>query len=90
MSNTHEKDVVLVNEQGLHTRPARILVEKTTRFKSEIEIILNDYVANGKSIMGLLGLLAYKGCKLKIRATGEDAEEAVKEIATLIESGFDE
>ncbi|MBN2723580.1 MAG: HPr family phosphocarrier protein [Deltaproteobacteria bacterium] len=90
MPKTHKKEVELINEQGLHTRPAKMFVEKSSKFESEIEIIFNDYVANGKSIMGLLGLLAYKGCRLIIRATGIDSQQAVDELSELIETGFDE
>lgn len=86
----HEIEVELVNEQGLHTRPAKLFVETADKFRSDIEVSFDGISANGKSIMGLLGLLAYQGCKLRIRATGEDAREAVEALSELVRSGFQE
>jgi len=40
--------------------------------------------------MGLLGLLAYRGCRLVISATGDDAKPAVEALAGLVNSGFNE
>jgi phosphocarrier protein HPr len=88
LSSFHEVDVELTNEQGLHTRPAKLFVESAVKFSADIEVIYNDFVANGKSIMSLLGLLAYKGCILTIRATGDDAHDATTTLKTLIENGF--
>jgi phosphocarrier protein HPr len=85
-----EIEVELVNEQGMHTRPAKLFVETAVRFTSEIEVTYDGLSANGKSIMGLLGLLAYRGCRLSISATGEDAKEAVNALASLVRSGFNE
>ncbi len=85
-----EIEVELVNEQGMHTRPAKLFVETAVRFTSEIEVSYDGLSANGKSIMGLLGLLAYRGCRLSISATGEDAKEAVTALAALVGSGFNE
>ncbi len=86
----HEIEVELVNEQGLHTRPAKLFVETADRFRSDIEVSFDGITANGKSIMGLLGLLAYRGCRLRISATGEDAQQAVEALAQLVRSGFQE
>ncbi len=86
----HDLEVELVNEQGMHTRPAKLFVETAVRFQSEIEVSYDGLTANGKSIMGLLGLLAYKGCRLNIRAVGEDAPDALKALEKLVSSGFHE
>lgn len=86
----YEIEVELVNEQGLHTRPAKLFVETADPFHSDIEVSFDGISANGKSIMGLLGLLAYKGCTLRISATGDDAKQAVETLAQLVRSGFQE
>ena len=85
-----EIEVELVNEQGMHTRPAKLFVETAVKFASEIEVSYDGLSANGKSIMGLLGLLAYRGCRLAITATGDDAKAAVDALAGLVRSGFNE
>ena len=90
MGNLYETEVTLVNGQGLHARPAKMFVELAIKFSSDVDVVFKDLTANGKSIMGLLGLLAYKGCTLTIRATGDDAQEAVTALAELVSSGFSE
>jgi len=85
-----EIEIELVNEQGMHTRPAKLFVEMAVKFTSEIEVTYDGLSANGKSIMGLLGLLAYRGCRLLISATGDDAKEAVTALAGLVRRGFNE
>ena len=88
MSKVLEKNVTLINAQGLHTRPAKAFVEIASKYECRIEVIYKNVSANGKSIMGLLGLLAYSGCELTIRATGDDAEKAIEALSLLVESGF--
>ncbi len=88
MSKIHEVEVTIKNSQGLHARPAKVFVENANKFESEIEVFHKDAIANGKSIMSLLGLLAFKGCTLKITAVGEDAAEAVSVLAELINNKF--
>ncbi|MDO5717973.1 MAG: HPr family phosphocarrier protein [Tissierellia bacterium] len=79
-----EEKVTLVNEIGLHARPASKFIRETIKYKSDIEVIKGDKVYNAKSIMGVLSMGAVKGDTVTIRATGEDAEEAVKNIIQLI------
>ena len=40
--------------------------------------------------MGVMMLTAEQGATIVIRAVGEDAEEAVRQLAALVERGFDE
>ncbi len=75
---------------GLHARAANMIVQIANRYRSEITLEKDGVVANGKSIMGLLMLAAGKGTRVLVRATGEDAEEAVEEIAKLVEGKFGE
>ncbi|MBZ0116758.1 MAG: HPr family phosphocarrier protein, partial [Sandaracinaceae bacterium] len=46
--------------------------------------------ANAKSVMGVLLLCGAKGTRVTVRATGEQAEEAVRAIGALIASRFGE
>lgn len=79
-----------MNKLGLHARPAAKIVETTKKFKSEITISKNDVQINAKSIMGVMMLAAEAGSTLIISAEGEDAQEALKEVAILFERKFDE
>lgn len=76
------------NKFGLHARPAAMLVKTTGKFKSNIEIRKDGIVANGKSIMGLMTLVAEPGSEIEVIVDGEDKEEAMAAIAELIENKF--
>ncbi len=80
----------IVNELGLHARAAAKLVELAGRFESVVKLEKDGQTADAKSIMGVLLLCGYKGAKLKVTATGHDAEAAVTAIGRLIEGRFGE
>jgi phosphocarrier protein HPr len=83
-------DVVVVNEMGLHTRPAKEFVQTANRFGAAIEVSKGGSAVNGKSIMGLMSLLAPMGTRLTISAVGEDAAEAVETLAVVVNKRFGE
>ena len=85
-----EKEITIVNRLGLHARPAAMFVRVVSRFRCEIWVAKEGEEINGKSIMGLMMLAAGQGSKLRVRAEGPDAAEAVKEIEQLIQSRFSE
>ncbi len=87
---TVEREVQIVNRNGLHARPAAEIVKAASRFKSEITIRREDMEVNGKSIMGVMMLAAECGSRLSVRATGPDADEAVTALAALVASRFGE
>ncbi len=85
-----EKKVTIRNKLGLHARPAAMLVQEASRFRSEIKILKEDMEVNGKSIMGVMMLAAEEGSEIIIRAEGEDEREAVEKLVELIEAKFGE
>ncbi len=85
-----EETIIIKNELGLHARPAAMLVKLSTSFDSEVELEVNGIKVNAKSIMGVLMLGANQGTEVIIRTTGEDEEQALKEIKQLFEDGFGE
>lgn len=80
----------IVNRLGLHARAAAQLVQTANRFLSDVMIAKDGNEVNGKSIMGLLMLAAPQGSKVNVTVSGEDAEDAMKVIGTLIDDGFGE
>jgi len=85
-----EQTVTIRNKMGLHARPAALLVQTASRFKSKIKIFRGDQEVDGKSIMGLMTLAASSGSALRIVADGEDENEAIAAIAKIVENGFGE
>ncbi len=85
-----EKQVTIVNNAGLHTRPAAMLTKLASRFKSEFYIVKNGVSVNAKSIIGVMTLAAAKGTVLTLIFDGEDEQEACEALTDYFNRGFDE
>jgi phosphocarrier protein HPr len=84
------QEVEVVNKLGIHARAAAKFVKLAANFNSEIEIERKKQRVNGKSIMGVMMLAASRGTLITIHAEGEDAEEGVEKLVTLIKNRFGE
>lgn len=80
--------VKVLNEEGLHARPAGVLVKTASAFTAEIELAVDGDTANAKSIMSVMGLGLTKDTEVVITADGSDAEQALKEITLLFNNKF--
>ena len=85
-----EREAHIVNQDGLHARPAAQIVKLANSFASEIELSKDGVSVNGKSIMGVMMLAAEFGSCITIRADGPDAQQAVEALVRLVEGGFGE
>jgi phosphocarrier protein len=84
------KTITICNKLGLHARASAKLVHLSSRYGSHIEIIKNEQVVNGKSIMGVMMLAASKGTEIELSVTGEDELDAMAALEALIENRFGE
>ncbi len=84
------REVKVLNELGLHLRPAGMLVNVANRYKSEVMLEKDGERVNAKSIMGVMMLGAEPNSMLIISADGVDAEDAVAAIEKLFTTAFDE
>ncbi len=85
-----EREFVIMNELGLHARAATRFVQTANRFSAEVEVEKDGQKVNGKSIMGVLMLVAAKGTTITVRSSGDDAAQAMDALGALIRSKFDE
>jgi phosphocarrier protein len=90
MSDSAERTFEVLNEAGLHARPATKIVQTAARFKSEVELEREGQRANAKSVMGVLLLGCHKGSRVTVRARGGDADSAVAAIGELFANRFGE
>ena len=90
MAEKVERTLTIINELGLHARAATKFVQLASKFPCEVSLSKDGNEVNGKSIMGVLMLVASKGSVVTIRAKGERADEAVAALAKLIEEKFGE
>lgn len=72
-----EKDFIIANENGLHARPATVLVSIASKFECDITITYNGITVDLKSIMNILSLGLKRGSQITIRTNGIDEVEAL-------------
>lgn len=82
----HEGEFTVQRQLGLHARPASQFVVLAGRFESEITVGRGKEWVDGRSVLSLLSLAAGNGTRLRIRAVGVDAEEAVEALGELLEA----
>ena len=82
--------VEVINDWGLHARPAAALAHAVVDFDAEVTIKHGERSAPVESIASLLMLEAFKGSTLEVTAAGPDAEEALAAAAKLFADGFGE
>jgi phosphocarrier protein HPr len=90
MSDYAEQRFTIINELGMHARAATRFVQVANRFRADVDVEKDGQVVNGKSIMGVLMLVASQGTVITVRAKGEDASAAIAHLAELINSKFGE
>lgn len=71
-------------KSGLQARQAALFVQEANRYKAEVFLQKDEKKVNAKSIMGIMSLAIAKGTSVTLSAEGEDAERAVKALATFI------
>lgn len=84
------REVRIRNRLGMHARAAVKFVQTANKYRSDVKVLKDGNEANGKSIMGLLTLVAAHGTTMVLMCEGEDAEPAVAALAELVDSGFGE
>ena len=84
------KDITIVNNSGLHARPATFFIQKANTYKSAVWLEKEDRRVSAKSLLGVLSLGIAKGMTVTIIADGMDENAAVNGLTELIDSGFSE
>ena len=84
------KELLIVNKRGLHARASAKFVKTVERFNAEVWVTRGSETVGGTSIMGLMMLAAAPGTTIQVSAIGPDAEAAIRAIAELVESKFEE
>ncbi|GAG37048.1 unnamed protein product [marine sediment metagenome] len=80
-----EREFSVASELGLHARPAGQFVRLAGRFSAEITVSAHGEWVSATSVLSLLSLAAGQGTRLKIRASGAEAEEAIEALGQLLE-----
>ncbi len=87
-AETFSATVLVLDDFGLHARPAANLAKTAQAFKSEITLGAGGQTADAKSILDILALAASRNTKLTLHCQGSDAQEAGESILKLFEARF--
>ncbi|WP_102026143.1 phosphocarrier protein HPr [Salirhabdus sp. Marseille-P4669] len=86
-----KQTIQITAPEGIHARPATLLVQTAGKYESTISMEYNGKNVNLKSIMGIMSLGIPTGATVEIIAEGSDEEEALKGIVEVIrKEGFGE
>ena len=83
--------LTVINEVGLHARPASEFVKLASQYHSTITVrnLTGESAAvDAKSILSVLTLGVEKGHQIELTSEGEDEEQAIQALRELIESDF--
>lgn len=85
------KNVTVINDQGIHMRPAGLLVAEAKKFKgTEITLETAEKKAKGSSVMQIMAAGIKKGTEVTITCSGPDEAAALGAFVNLFETGFGE
>ncbi|MBA2919503.1 HPr family phosphocarrier protein [Sphingomonas sp. MAH-20] len=84
------RTVFIANKRGLHARASAKFVTLASGLPARVEVRKDGASVTGTSIMGLMMLGAAMGDQIEISASGDGAEDAVAQLAGLVENKFGE
>ncbi len=86
-----KKTITVINEQGLHMRPAGVLAKAASVFKDcNITLNVNGKSVNAKAVMQIMSAAIKCGAQVEIVCEGTDEQAALDGVAEMFENGFGE
>ena len=85
---TLSRDVVIINELGLHARSAAGIAKLAQNAKSKVWLIMGEERVDASSIIDILSLACSKGSKITLKIDEESDIDILNEIIELIKKGF--
>ncbi len=79
-----EKEITIKSTAGLHAALAAKVVQTASKYAVNIELHYDDKVVDLKSILALMSLAVPHGENVKIVAKGPRAEEAIKDVSSIL------
>lgn len=85
-----KQKVMITNPSGLHLRPAGNLCKEASKYDAEVEFAYDGVIANAKSVLSVLSACVKCGEEIELICNGEDEQEAMQGLLSVIESGLGE
>src|SRR6478672_683710 len=89
-SVTVAREMTIVNELGLHARPAAEFVRRASGFRSEIWLVKDGKRFSATSLIDVMRANVDWGTTETLEATGVDAEAALERLAQVVREFKDE
>ena len=90
MNTELSKDVIIVNELGLHARSAAKIAKLAQNAKSTVWVIRGEEKVDASSILDILTLACQKGSKITLKVNNQSDIDILNSIVDLVEKGFEE
>jgi phosphocarrier protein HPr len=85
-----KRQITVINELGLHARPAAEFVRRANGFRSEIWILTDKERFSALSLIEVMRANLNQGAVATLEAVGPDALEAVECLEKIVSEGFGE
>lgn len=83
-----EFNYTITDPQGIHARPAGVLVKEAAKYQSSIMIEKDGKSGDAKRIFAVMGLAVKCGNTVTVKVEGPDEEKAAKEIEGFLKSNL--
>lgn len=83
-----EFNYTITDPQGIHARPAGMLVKEAAKFQSAITIEKDGKTGDAKRIFAVMGLAAKCGNTITVKVDGSDEDEAAKAIEEFLKTNM--
>lgn len=90
LENNLTREITVVNELGLHARPAAKIAELAAKSASNVWLIKNGEKVDASSVIDILSLCGTKGTRLIVQAERSEDKIILAQIVDLFEQGFKE
>ncbi|MFW6011682.1 MAG: HPr family phosphocarrier protein [Desulfosalsimonas sp.] len=84
------KEVTVINELGLHARPAAMIARLAMQAEAGVWLIKNDEEVDATSIIDILSLSGSRDSRITLRIENPSDSEILEKISALFETGFKE
>lgn len=83
-----EFNYTITDPQGVHARPAGILVKEAAKYQSSITIEKDGKTGDAKRIFAVMGLGVKCGQTISVKVEGPDEDEAAKAVEEFLKANL--
>ena len=81
--------IFTVNDSdGIHARPAGLLVKEANKYNSQITVRCGEKTADAKKIFSIMGLAAKKSDNLQVTVSGDDEDMAAENLENFLKKNM--